>query len=185
MQGILLGALAVALVAALFDWRTGHMPNWLTFGALLFAPLAHVAWGTRANGSLNEGLWRGASSLGGLVVCALVPLLLYRYNAIGGGDIKLLAALGAIGGMSLGLEMELYGFIAAAILAPAFLAYDGKLMETLKNSGRLLVNSFLPKARRKPIEQETMSWFRLGPAVFLGVGLTALIHWDEVIRNSP
>ena len=133
---------------------------------------------------MREGLWAAAASLGGAFVCALVPVLFYRYNAIGGGDIKLLIALGALGKISLGIEMELYGFLAATILAPAYLAYDGKLIQTLRNTVSLLVNAFMPKSRQTPIEHETMSWFRLGPALFLGVVLTAVIRWNDLARSS-
>lgn len=184
MLGFLIAAVLVALVAAVFDWRTGQIPNWLTLGTIALAPLAHVVFGVRASGGdLNEGLLAGGYSLGGLAVCSLVPLILWRQQAIGSGDIKLFAALGAIGQFSLGLEIQLYGFLAAAILAPAKLAYDGKLMQTLRNTGRLMVNSVVPKDRRSPIEHEAMSWFRLGPAIFIGTALTTAIHWKELTQR--
>jgi prepilin peptidase CpaA len=100
--------LALAALAAAFDWRTGHIPNWLTLGSALL-------------GLLVQGLGGGIAGVGGsalgLVVAAAIPLLLYRAGGVGGGDVKLLAAVGALGGVTKGVELELYAFVIAAAYA--------------------------------------------------------------------
>jgi hypothetical protein len=40
----------------------------------------------------------------------------------------------------------MYGFFAAALIAPARLAYEGKLIATVKNASTILVNMFMPKS---------------------------------------
>ena len=69
------------------------------------------------------------------------------------------------------------GFFAAALVAPAKLAYDGKLLLTLRNASKILFNLFAPAARHKPVEESSLSWFRLGPAILFWVVFTAYLHW--------
>ncbi|MBX3206407.1 MAG: prepilin peptidase [Labilithrix sp.] len=170
-------AVVVAAIGATLDWRTGHIPNWLTVSALALAPFVHVARYLHAKESTDTALQEGAYSLAGAAVCAIVPLLLFRQSALGGGDVKLFIALGAILHPILGVEAQMYGFFAGAILAPARLAYEGKLLVTLKNSLSIGANFFLPKSRQRAVDATALSWFRLGPAILVGVVLTAYLHW--------
>lgn len=170
-------AIAVAAIAAFTDWRRGEIPNWLVYGALASGPLLHAGRMLVAHETMENALTEGGFSIVGALVCALVPALLYRQGAIGGGDLKLLAALGAILQTMLGVEAEMYGFFAAALIAPARLAYEGKLIATLKNALTILTNLFMPKAKQRHVEETALSWFRLGPPLFFGVALTAYLHW--------
>lgn len=177
LRVVLITALLVSGTAAFFDWRKGDIPNWLTLPTILLAPLLHVARFIVAKESTETAFYEGAYSLGGAGVSAIVPLLLFRQNALGPGDVKLFIALGALFQTVLGVEAQMYGFFAGAILAPARLAYEGKLVSTIKNAFAIGANLFLPKARQRPIDGSTLTWFRLGPAIFLGVCLTAYLHW--------
>lgn len=174
---VLVVASAVAFVAASFDHRRGRIPNYVTYPALLVAPFLHagVAAAGKQDGE-DVVLAAGASVLGALL-CAAVPAILYRKGAIGGGDVKLLACVGALLGPVMGIEAEMYGIFAAVLTAPAKLAYEGKLVSTVKNAAVLGANMFLPKDRQKSVEESAMSWIRLGPPVFFGVAFTAYLHW--------
>lgn len=177
----LLGALVVAGLAAYFDWRTGHIPDLVSYVPLVLAPIAHaiLAWKYIPGCTTTDALMEGGISLLGIVLCSVMPLLMFRKNALGGGDVKVFAALGALGQVSLGVEMQLYAFVLAAVIAPARIAYEGNLRRTLKNCGVLLTNAFLPPEKRKTIEADSVTWFRLGPCIFLGTLLTALLHYEE------
>ncbi|MFO0736961.1 MAG: A24 family peptidase [Labilithrix sp.] len=174
---VFLVAIAVAAIGATYDWRKGEIPNWLTLPVILAAPIFHIVRYKYAKETMEAATYEGAYSLGGAALSAVVPLLLFRQSAIGGGDVKLFIALGAILQPVLGVEAQMYGFFAGAILAPARLAYDGKLIATLKNSLAILSNLFLPKTKQRTVDAAALSWFRLGPAIFLGVVLTAYLHW--------
>jgi prepilin peptidase CpaA len=113
-------------------------------------------------------------ALAGVIVCSLAPGLLFWKGAMGGGDLKLFAAIGAMCQPLIGLEAEMYAFVVAAVLAPARMAYEGRLLEVLKNSLSLFLNPLRSREKRREIPPEMMTWFRLGPAVFVG---TALAHW--------
>lgn len=186
-NSFLVAAATVAGLGAWFDFRSarkpaegegteGEIPNWLTLGALVLAPLGYFAWGA-ARGGVRGGAVSFGLSLLGAVVCGLVPLLLYRYEMGGGGDVKLLAAIGALCQPMIGIEAEFYAFAAAALFAPAWLAWEGRLFRTLANSLWLAVNPFLPKAKRREIKRETLTWFRLGPAIFAGTLIAVVLHW--------
>ncbi len=177
MLPYLIAAIVVTGIAAWTDWRTGNIPNWLTFGTLGLAPVAHVVTSLTHHAPFEEALANGGFSLLGGVVCGLMPLLLYSRGAMGGGDVKMFAAIGALLRTMVGVEAELYCFMIAALIAPAYLAYEGKLFRTLKNSAVLIVNPFLPPEKKRLVEQEAMSWIRLGPAIFLGIVLTTALYW--------
>lgn len=174
---VFLVAIAVAAVGAVLDWRKGEIPNWLTVPAILLAPILHVTRFSLAKETMETSLYEGAFSLGGAALCAVVPLLLFRQNAIGGGDVKLFIALGAILQPMIGVEAQMYGFFAGAILAPARLAYEGKLLATIKNAFSIGANFFLPKVKQRSVDAAALSWFRLGPAIFVGVALALYLHW--------
>ena len=157
-------AFVVAGVAALWDWRTGRIPNWLTLPPLVVAPLVYaVVVEPRA----------ALTSLLSAAICGLVPYILFRQRAMGGGDVKLFAALGAVTGfdLRLGLEIELAAFFVGALFAMGKLAYDGKLMRTLGNTFFLTLNPVLPRGWRREVTPELMSTIRMGVPIFIGAGL--------------
>jgi len=174
--GFLLAAIAITGIAAWFDWRKGEIPNWVTLGPLGMGLLGHLVLGLVSAG-VHGALWSVLGALLGAIACGLVPALLWYKGAIGGGDLKLLMAIGALLGPMLGIEAELYGFIAAALYAPARLAYEGKLLRTLGNTFSLAFNPVLPKAKRREIAPEMMTWLRFGPPMFVGMCVTALLNW--------
>jgi prepilin peptidase CpaA len=174
---VFLVAIAVAAVGAVLDWRTGEIPSWLTTPATILAPFLHFVRSKADGEAMEDALYSAGFAFGGAALCAIVPLILFRQSAIGGGDVKLLIALGALLQPRLGVEAQMYGFFAGAVLAPAKLAYEGRLLATIKNAFTIGANLFLPKTRQRSIDAATLTWFRLGPAIFLGVALTAYMNW--------
>lgn len=174
----LAAAVIVAAIAAWFDWRTGEMPNAITLLPLGAAPIAHgIAAGMHAG--IDPAIQAAGYSVLGAAVCALVPATLYRAKAIGGGDVKLFAALGALLGTLNGVEAEFYACLAAAIIALGQLAYQGKLFRVLANTFALAANPLLPKDKRREVPPEQLTWARFGPAIFLGTAATAVLHWRQ------
>jgi prepilin peptidase CpaA len=160
---IVAGVVLLAFGAAVIDGRTGRIPNWLT--------LPSMGFGLVVNG-IAHGPGGAGLSLFGLILCALVPWLLFQRSggqAIGGGDVKLVAAIGALTGPTLGLEIEFMALLALVFLALVRLTYRGKLGRVLLNVVVLLTNPLRSPARRKEIAPENLSEMRLGPGVALGV----------------
>jgi prepilin peptidase CpaA len=175
MTAFLLAAGIVALVAAITDWRTGHIPNVVTLAPLAAAPRAHFEHGAIEAG-LVPGLYEMGRSLLGAFVCGLVPFAMFVLGGMGGGDVKLFAAIGALVLPLTGLEAETYAFISALFVAPARLAYDGVLLRTLGNVAVMVTNPFRPQKTRRQVPEELKAWFRLGPCIFIGVCAVLVTH---------
>ena len=174
LPGILL---AVAAFAAISDARTGRIPNWLTLPAAVLGIVFHAIAG---------GGTGAARSVAGLLVCASVPLLLYRSTrgrGIGGGDVKLFGALGALAGPGRGLEVELSAFLLLAVFALVRLAFAGRLLRVLANALRLLANPILPQRWRRPIAPEAMTEMRMGPAI--AVATLSALALEHIERALP
>jgi prepilin peptidase CpaA len=130
-QGILAGAVVLALAAGWTDLRSRRIPNWLTVPGLAIG----LALNTAFNG------WSGVKSslLGALLGLALLlPFVLLR--SLGAGDWKLAGALGAFTGPSLLIDLLLASVFVAGLMAAALIIYTGRVRETLKNIGHILVS---------------------------------------------
>ena len=168
MQAILVAhacALAITAVAAVMDFRTGHIPNWLTLPPLAIAPLGY---------GLIHGFEGFLLAIVGVGACGLVPYLLFRKDAMAGGDVKLFAAIGAMTGVFIGIEAQLLSIIVAAVYALGRLAWSGKLVRTVGNSFYVMANPVLPTKWKRNITPELLHKIRLGVPIFVGTALALL-----------
>jgi prepilin peptidase CpaA len=170
----------VSAIAAAWDMKTGRIPNWLTLGGVAAGVTGHLAQGVIAM-SWQAALYGALLSIAGAVFCSIAPLVLYAKGGMGGGDLKLFAAIGALCHPLLGIECQIYALAVAAVAAPARLAYEGRLFAVLGGSLALLLNPLLPRERRRVVPPEMMTWFRLGPAIFAGTLLTLVAHGFELL----
>jgi prepilin peptidase CpaA len=158
----------VCVSAAVTDARAGKIPNFLTLPSVFLGFALNVAF---------RG-WNGAlASTAGIAACALVPLSLYRATggrAIGGGDVKLFAAIGALGGAIVGIEIQLFSFFALAAFAALWLAFRGALTRVLVNTFWFAIGPVLPKRYRRTICPENTTEMRLGPAIAVSAALVVL-----------
>jgi prepilin peptidase CpaA len=177
MAIVLLLGVVVSLAAAVIDLRKGTIPNWLTGALMVLSPLLHAGLALSHSASITDALRAGGLSLLGIPVCGAIPLLMWRTKALGGGDVKLLAGLGALLLPSLGFEAEMYVFFVAALLTPAQLAYRGVLLSALRNAASQVINVFRPRAKRTPLGPALTTWVRLGPYVAAGVAVEAWLRW--------
>jgi prepilin peptidase CpaA len=173
----LLAAAMTALVAAFIDLRTGHIPNGLTLGALAVAPIAHgVATAVRTHSASAAAVSLGASLLGA-TLCALLPLMMYRSLGLGGGDVKLFAAIGSLTNAGVGLRAETYAFVFGMVWALFIVARSGRLASTFGNVATLVTGPLRRGADRHQVPREHMTSLPFGPAIFAGTVLAAAICW--------
>ena len=105
-------ALAVGCAACVTDIRSRRIPNALTFGA------AGAAWCFTQPAPAGAGF---CCAVAGWFVGALIMFVPFALRGLGGGDVKLIAALGAWLGpanaMWLGLYAGVAGFVMALVVA--------------------------------------------------------------------
>jgi prepilin peptidase CpaA len=180
-------AMAVCLLAAFLDASTGRIPNPLTYFAMvaglglnLLVPLlqsfqwqAVLTW---------LGAPGAAASLMGFGICAGLTLLapLLAPNGIHGGDLKLLAAVGAI----LGLLQTGNALIVALLVALAYalvnLACLGRLNATLRIGAARCLELFYLRRVLTPLPDDPApaDATHIPMAVPLAVGLIAAQLWQ-------
>jgi prepilin peptidase CpaA len=78
--------IALLITAAVIDIRQRRIPNWLTFGLLFSGVLTSAIFS-------QPLVW--SDSLKGIAAGFAVPFVLYALGALGGGDVKLMAGVGA------------------------------------------------------------------------------------------
>ena len=121
----------LALTAALFDFRQKRVPNWLTFSGVLL--------GLAVNSFLFElpGLWLALQGLG---LALLIYLPIYLLRGMGAGDVKLMAAIGAILGPANWLGVLVLTSLFGALFGLIVIARQARMSRTLFNVGLILAS---------------------------------------------
>ena len=120
-----IAVIGIGAAAAVVATATRRIPNALTFGAAAVALAFAIA---------TRGAQGVAWSLAGWAVGLLLFLPLFGLRAMGGGDVKLLAAFGAWLGPALVCWVAVYGAIAGGVLAVPLLLWRGRLGKTVANT---------------------------------------------------
>ena len=139
---LLICALGFAGVGALSDIRTRRIPNWLTYtglGAALLVRGVFAGW---------PGL---RSGLAGLVLGGGLFLVLFLLGAMGGGDVKLMAAVSAWAGPSQVIAISIVSGIAGGILAAGYVILGRRIRLTVLNTMLLLEHHLSSGLRPHPL----------------------------------
>jgi prepilin peptidase CpaA len=152
----------VAALAAMCDVRTGRVPNVLTFGAMA---------GGLLFSAIHSGGWGLLTSLLGCVIGLALFLPLFVLGGMGGGDVKLLAAVGAWLGPVGALRAALWASLAGGVLAVIVGISSGYLSAALRNLFALLgVWSTVGPSRVSELTLTESRGPRLAYAVPIGIG---------------
>jgi len=157
---------AVGLVACVTDLRTRRIPNALTFGAAAVAIVFH----TIAQGA--SGL---QTAVLGWVVGTAIFLPLFLLRGMGGGDVKLLAAMGAWLGPREAFWLAIYASLAGGVIGIVVALGSGYLRTAFRNVRTLLTSWALMGPHPVPsITLEDSKGPRVAYAVpmFVGVVVT-------------
>ncbi len=123
----LAGGACFALAGAAFDLRWRRIPNRLTGAAILTA----LAVNTLMNGM--RGL---LDSLAACLVAGAVFAIMFFMGGMGGGDVKLMAAIAAFAGLGRLTELLLATALAGGVFAVATALVHGSLGATLRSAFR-------------------------------------------------
>lgn len=125
-----LALVALLGAAVVMDLRERRIPNRLTVSGLLVG-LAFAAM-------MEGGVPLSAVAGSGLAFVVALPFV--ALGGLGGGDAKLLVAVGAFVGPGGLLSVALYGALAGGLLALGSAIRRGTLLSVLLNSGRLFLH---------------------------------------------
>jgi Flp pilus assembly protein protease CpaA len=97
-------------------------------------------------------------------------------KALGGGDLKLLIAIGACLGPRAGFQLQAYAYAFGSVYALVKVVFQGALWKTLYAGAASVLNPLLPRAYRRqtPLEGLTMCF---GPAICLAAAALAVARW--------
>src|SRR5690348_3845619 len=115
-----------------FDVRTRRIPNALT------APM--IAIGAVLNG-VHAGMPGVAYSAAGLLLPIAILFLPFALGGIGGGDVKMMGAVGALVGPRLALWGLGLGMILGGAVMIVHLGRIGRLGEKLRASGAMVLGA--------------------------------------------
>jgi prepilin peptidase CpaA len=155
LDAVLLAALGWAVVT---DLRTRRISNRLTYSTAAVGLAVHAL----------TGGWGGLTwSALGLLVGLAVLLLPFLLGAMGGGDVKLLAAIGALQGPQFVLLTAVYAGLAGGVLALSYLIHHRGLAAAVRYSAGGWIGGVrpdVPKAGTIPY----------GPAIAAGAVIVLL-----------
>ena len=130
---------AFVVTAAVSDIAWRRIPRWLTLAALVCGLLYHAVYG----GIVTA------------IVAALIGfasgLALFQLGAIGGGDVKLITALGAMLGFSHWVFAMEVAIFASALIALGQAAVTGRLRQTIGGVGDLIRWLFTSGGKQHPL----------------------------------
>ncbi len=164
--------LGLVLVAAVTDVLRRRIYNGTTYPGML------AALGLNAAGDLSAAVtdvdpqvlqaWLGWIGLGesllGLVTCGLLMLVCYVFFSIGGGDVKLMAMIGALMGLRDGFEVTLWTFVIGGCMGVIVLIWRVGPLTLVGRLLRQIVYMFRVRGWSPPSDDERK---QLQPPLFL------------------
>jgi prepilin peptidase CpaA len=120
IQWILIGILTV--IAFFIDIRHHIIPNWLTVCGAFVGICYH---------SMLGGIDGFIFSLCGLLLGLVLLFILYMFGALGAGDVKLFAALGALAGMEFVMISLTYTLLYSGLIGISILIVHKKLLQRM------------------------------------------------------
>jgi prepilin peptidase CpaA len=162
---------ALLCIAAVIDWRTMRLPNWLTMGGTALGLAMSV---------LPQGPGLAESFLGVLAAIALlVPLWILRIT--GAGDVKLVAMVGAFVGIPDLLFVLPFVLVAGGLFAIGLAAFHRGLGRLVSNT-RVLTHLALMAALQgeRPSLAGTSSVGLLPYGVSVCAGTLAWLAWHHL-----
>ena len=168
--------LLVALGVSLFtDLTRGKVYDWCTFPAIglgfLIAYVAGAVETAQGNALVD--------SIGGFALALGIFGVAYLLSMLGGGDVKLMCAVGAIKGVSFFIDAAVLTACAGAVIAVAVLVWRGRLPEGLKSSALALFAPRKFRERRKsaPEGAAEMMTIPYVAAIVFGACAALFLSW--------
>ncbi|MFD1017677.1 A24 family peptidase [Thalassobacillus hwangdonensis] len=124
--------IALIIIAFIWDVKFQKIPNWLTASGMVIGIIYHLIAGG-LDGFLFACL--------GLLVAGGIFMLLYLFKAIGAGDVKLFAAIGALTGIEFSLYLMMYSIIFAGLIGIIILLFSKTFLRKMLSALTQLLRS--------------------------------------------
>jgi prepilin peptidase CpaA len=157
--------LIIALVAVYTDLSYGKIYNWMTYPAIVL--------GLLSNGYMY-GLDGFKAALLGIGVAFVLTCPFLMAGGIGGGDVKLLMAIGSLQGALFLLSTLFYAAIIGGIWAMGYLIWKGKFFSTFLNVLKFSASIFYPPWRSSLAINKSSGRILFGIPIALGCFWTLL-----------
>lgn len=165
---------ALVLTAAIWDLKSRRIPNWLS--------LAGIISGIALN-SFLYGLTGLKESLEGMATAFGVYFLLYLVRAMGAGDVKLMAAVGAFVGPGNWFMIFLITAVIGGVIALTVLLFRKRLRKTFDNVFFIIAEMMhfrAPYLGREELSVKSQKAFTLPHGAVIGLGCLVFISWPFV-----
>lgn len=152
---VLLGFLVAAAVT---DVREHKILNWTTYPGMIAGPILNVYF----HG--GPGIY---DSISGFLACGISMVVCFVLFNVGGGDVKLIAMMGAFLGLENGIEAMLWTFIIGGAGGVIMLIARFGVLHLIKKSFEHLRIVWRAKGWVAPTEEEReplQRWLFLAPA---------------------
>jgi prepilin peptidase CpaA len=170
---IITALLLLVAAAAFTDVRKRRIPNALTLAGIVTGLVLHSALGG----------WSGLRfSAAGMAAGFGLYLLLYATRAMGAGDVKLMAAVGALTGANTWLMIFLATSLVGGVAALVLTAYKHRLQTTLWNVAFIiseLMQLRAPFIKRSALDVKDPNALTLPHAVSIALGTVICLLWTS------
>lgn len=159
----------LALLAAFYDLRFRRVPNWLVAAGLVLGIVGN---------SILFGFLGLLLSMKGFGLALLIYIPLYLARGMGGGDVKLMAAVGALVGPVNWLVIFVLTGLIGGVIAIVFVLVKGRLRRTLHNVASILqsmASRQAPYAANPELDVRTSAGVGLPHAAVIALGIFAFL----------
>lgn len=167
--------LVLVAVAVVTDVARHKIYNWTVYPGIVLGFVLNGVNTTLA----GESLWSGLRfSLAGFLACGLVMLVCFVFFDIGGGDVKLIAMMGAFLGPKEGVEAMLWTFVLGSVVGAAILIWQLGALHILKKSLHHILLILRARSWIAPTEEERQPlkrWLFLAPSAFAAICVVEFI----------
>jgi len=159
-----IAATLCAAAGAFFDIKTRKIPNRLVLTGLFLGLLLHT---------VGDGGWGLLDSFGAAMISGFIFFFFYLMGGMGGGDVKLVAAVSALAGISNMLYLLVLTALTGGVMALGLAVMRGRLKETIANVSTLAVHHLGHGLSPHPeLNVQNDNTLRLPYGVAIAVGCT-------------
>lgn len=155
---------------AVYDIFTHRIPNLITFPAIVFGLILNTYF---------FGFAGSFISLAGTIAGLLLLIIPFALGGMGAGDVKILAAVGALNGPQFVFYTFLYAAIFGGVMALVVTLFKGKSFSVIFNISwafKNLKNHIFRRSERQQVFFSDIK-FPYGLSIFLGTAAAYWLRW--------